>query len=120
MVQTVKRLLKNKVYMYTMLSSIFCSFGYSPFWVYLPKYIEIQYNKSASTASLVTGTTGLIFIGIGILIGGIGVQKLKPKARSVSMWNTITDIIFTLGVLSYGFLGCPAVDNQITTFDNEQ
>ncbi|XP_077302621.1 solute carrier organic anion transporter family member 74D-like [Arctopsyche grandis] len=118
MAQAVKRLLHNKVYLYTKLSSIFCIFGYNPFWVYLPKFIEIQYNKSASAASLITGTTGLIFVGIGILLGGLGVQKLKPKARHVSIWNTIIDVIFTLGILSYAFLGCPAVDNQITTFDD--
>lgn len=101
-----------------MFSSIFCIFGYNPFWIYLPKYIEVQYNQTASTASFVTGTTGLIFMGIGTLLGGIGVQKIKPKARSVALWNTFIDFVFVSGIITYTFLGCDAVDNQMTQFPN--
>lgn len=118
MMETVKRLLYNSVYNYNQLASIFYVFGYIPFWIYLPKYIEIQYRKSASVASFVTGFVGLVFAAIGILTAGIIVQKFKPKARYMAFWNMIIDLISLFGILSYSFLGCVPVDEQIPIFDN--
>lgn len=118
MIETIKRLLYNSVYNYNQLASIFYVFGYIPFWIFLPKYIEIQYRKSASVASFVTGFVGLVFAAIGILTAGIIVQKFKPKARYMAFWNMIIDLISLFGIISYSFLGCVPVDKQIPIFEN--
>lgn len=118
MMTTLKRLMSNRLYIYIQMSNIFAVFGFNPFWVYLPKYIEIQYKKSASTASLVTGTVGLVFAALGILLGGVLLQKFKPKARYMTIWNAIINTTFVVGVISYSLLGCPAADSQIPIFEN--
>lgn len=36
--------------------------GYTPYWIFMPKYLEIIYKQSASTANLITGKTKQLFI----------------------------------------------------------
>lgn len=81
MLAAIKRLLYNKVLMLNNLASVFYIFGYMAYWIFLPKYIETQYRQSASKASLVTGTVGLVFSAIGILLSGAVISKYKPSAR---------------------------------------
>lgn len=50
MLVTFKKLLVNKTYMCNTIAGIFYFFGYMPFWMFTPKYIEIQYRQSASTS----------------------------------------------------------------------
>lgn len=53
MLVTFKKLLMNKTYMSNTIAGIFYFFGYMPFWMFTPKYIEIQYRQSASTSRCV-------------------------------------------------------------------
>jgi organic anion transporter 5A len=55
MFKTIKRLVTNKIYMCNTLAAIFYMFGFMPFWIYTPKYIEVQYHTTASRASFFTG-----------------------------------------------------------------
>lgn len=50
LMDTVKRLLRNKILMNNHLASVFYLFGFTPYWIFTPKYIETQYKKSASSA----------------------------------------------------------------------
>lgn len=50
MLTTFKRLLRNRTYMVGIFSSVFYVFGYMPYWTFTPKYLEIQYHVTASTA----------------------------------------------------------------------
>lgn len=50
MIITFKRLLRNKVLMLNNAASVFYFFGYMPYWIFTPKYIETQYRQSASTS----------------------------------------------------------------------
>lgn len=50
---TFKRLLTNKTYMLNNFASIFYLFGFMPYWIFSPKYIETIYRQSASTSRLV-------------------------------------------------------------------
>jgi len=42
MMKTVKKLSKNKVYVYNTMASILYFFGYMVYWIFTPKYIETQ------------------------------------------------------------------------------
>jgi hypothetical protein len=55
MKKTIKRLVFNKIFMCNTTAAIFYMFGFMPFWVFTPKYIEVQYHTSASRASFFTG-----------------------------------------------------------------
>ncbi|XP_034947895.1 solute carrier organic anion transporter family member 74D-like [Chelonus insularis] len=113
MVITFKRLLSNNTLMCNNLASVCYFFGYMPYWIFMPKYIETQYKQSASVSSLVTGTVGLIFSAFGILLSGLIISKYKPRARYLAAWNVMIGAISVMGMISYAFLGCPASDNQV-------
>ncbi|KAI5717977.1 hypothetical protein M8J77_014423 [Diaphorina citri] len=51
---TMKRLWLNKIYRYNTLSSVSYMFGTIGYWTYMPKYLESQFQISASEAGVVT------------------------------------------------------------------
>ncbi|KAL1493462.1 hypothetical protein ABEB36_011509 [Hypothenemus hampei] len=116
MIKTFKRLSSNKTLMLNNFAAIFYFLGYMPYWIFLPKYIETQYKQSASISSLITGSAGLIFSAIGILLSGIIISKFKPRARYLAAWNVVVGAISVLGIISYAFLGCS--NNESSFFSN--
>jgi hypothetical protein len=50
MLITFKRLFKNKILMFNNVASVFYYFGFMPYWIFTPKYIETQYRQSAATS----------------------------------------------------------------------
>ncbi|XP_052840962.1 solute carrier organic anion transporter family member 74D [Drosophila gunungcola] len=114
MLDSLKRLASNKVYVYNMLASILYFFGYMPYWIFTPKYIEIQYRQSASTATMATGTWALGFSAAGVLISGYVISKYKPSARAMAAWNFVVDYLTVAGILCYILVGCDESDRANT------
>lgn len=48
MFETFKRVLSNKIFMLNNVAGVFYYFGYLPYWMFSPKYIESQYRQSAA------------------------------------------------------------------------
>ncbi|KAG8227796.1 hypothetical protein J437_LFUL006210 [Ladona fulva] len=113
MIKTSMRLLRNRIFMMNNIAAIFYFVGYMPYWIFMPKYIETQYRQSASTSSLITGTVGLVFSAIGVLASGIIISRLRPSARALALWNVFCGAVSAAGIISYAFLGCPAVDENL-------
>ncbi|EDS45572.1 organic anion transporter [Culex quinquefasciatus] len=113
MLKTFKRLLKNKILMLNNIASVFYFFGYMPYWIFTPKYIETQYKQSASTSSLVTGTVALVFSAVGVLISGVVISRYKPRARYMAAWNVMVGLLSVSGMIGYAFLGCSASENSV-------
>ncbi|XP_053687130.1 solute carrier organic anion transporter family member 74D-like [Sabethes cyaneus] len=113
MIKTFKRLVKNKILMLNNIASVFYFFGFMPYWIFTPKYIETQYKQSASTSSLVTGTVALGFSAIGVLLSGIVISKFKPRARYMAAWNVLVGVLSVMGMVAYAFLGCKASENSV-------
>ncbi|XP_030560061.1 solute carrier organic anion transporter family member 74D-like [Drosophila novamexicana] len=116
LLQAVKRLAKNKIYIYNSIASILYVFGYMPYWMFTPKYIETQYQQSASTATMATGSVALAFSAAGVLLSGYVISKYRPSARAMAAWNGIVDIFTVLGLLSYVLIGCDDSDKATSMF----
>ncbi|XP_065078887.1 solute carrier organic anion transporter family member 74D-like [Ochlerotatus camptorhynchus] len=113
MLKTFKRLVKNRILMLNNIASVFYFFGFMPYWIFTPKYIETQYKQSASTSSLVTGTVALLFSAIGVLLSGIVISRYKPRARYMAAWNVMVGLLSVAGMVTYAFLGCTAAENSV-------
>ncbi|GAB0091795.1 hypothetical protein DMENIID0001_066770 [Sergentomyia squamirostris] len=113
MMITLKRLFSNKIFMINNCASIFYFFGFTPYWIFTPKYMESQYQKTASDSNLYTGSVAFAFTAIGILSSGFVVSRYKPSARKMAAWNCLVGAITTLGYLSYTQIGCAANDNAV-------
>ena len=78
----------------------------SGFIVFLPKYLETQFNLSKSEASMLTGGTAIPGACIGIILGGYILKKLQLGPRGALQLVLICNV---LCLLCYGllfFLGC--------------
>ncbi|XP_066158162.1 solute carrier organic anion transporter family member 74D-like isoform X1 [Euwallacea fornicatus] len=118
MIKTFRRLASNRTLMLNNFAAVFYFLGYMPYWIFLPKYIETQYRQSASASSLITGSAGLVFSAIGILLSGLVISKFKPRARYLAAWNVIVGAISVLGIVSYAYLGCADNDNRAPLLPN--
>lgn len=118
MVKTFKRIIQNPTLMLNNFAAVFYFLGYMPYWIFLPKYIETQYRQSASASSLITGSAGLVFSAIGILLSGLIISKYKPRARYMAAWNVLVGAISVMGIISYAYLGCIENDNRAPLLPN--
>lgn len=118
MMVTFKRLLHNKVFMLMNWAGVLHLFGFLPYWIYTPKYIETIYRQSASASSFYTGTLAIVFSGLGVLLGGVFISKFKPSARFLTMWHILCGTMCVAGMISYAFMGCAESDKTLQIRDN--
>ena len=52
---TLKRLVVNPILMFHAFGGVFRVLGYAGYYIFKPKYMELQYRQSASGASFFTG-----------------------------------------------------------------
>ncbi|KAL1132404.1 hypothetical protein AAG570_010359 [Ranatra chinensis] len=109
-IATMKRLVNNKILMFNSFSSTFYTFGMIGYWIFMPKYMETQFRQSASTASLVTGSIGLIFTALGVIVSGAFISKFRPRPQYLAAWNVFTETVDIIGHFAFAFLGCPKDD----------
>ncbi|KAG8273911.1 hypothetical protein J6590_011460 [Homalodisca vitripennis] len=120
MMITMKRLMKNKALTCNNFASVFFIMGYMPYWIFMPKYIEVIFRQSASFSSFITGVVSLVCAGIGILSSGVYISKAKPSARSLAAWNVFIGLTNALGIFSYTLIGCPINDSQAAMITSGQ
>jgi hypothetical protein len=106
----LKRLVRNKVYMFNSFSSLFLLFGFTGFATFGPKYFEYHFRQNASTSGSLNGVSRSLGAATGILLSGFLIGKYKFRARTIAGWN-----LLVAGVLAAGFfvaynLSCPKLE----------
>lgn len=105
--EAVKRLLKNKVLMFNIFSGVFYILGSSGYITFIAKYMEVQFHKSSSDATIITGPATLLGMVCGMLASGFFISKRKPRAKYLLFWNVIVGVIYMCGQFTNLFLTCP-------------
>ncbi|KAL1493133.1 hypothetical protein ABEB36_011253 [Hypothenemus hampei] len=108
--KTVKRLLKNDILMFRTASSVLHILPIAGLYTFLPKYLESQFRLPTPTANMISGVGGILVMGVGIVISGIFILKVKPNARFVAGWIAFTAIVYAIGMGVLMFIGCPMND----------
>ena len=75
------RLSRNKVFVFTLASSIFSMLGIVGFAQFLPKYIEFVFRKKASTSGLYGPIAKSLSSMVGVILAGAVIGKWRPRAR---------------------------------------
>lgn len=112
MMSTIKRLISNPVFTLTTFSFLFYSFGYTPYWMFGAKYMEIQYHLTASKSSSIFGTFGLLFSALGVILAGFVITRYRPSAKRMALWNALVGLISVCGMMGYAFLGCDDIQQH--------
>lgn len=108
--KTVKRLLKNDILMFRTASSVLHILPVAGLYTFLPKYLESQFRLPTPSANMISGVGGILVMGIGIVISGVFILRVKPNARFVAGWIACTAAIYALGMAILMFIGCPLDD----------
>ncbi|OTF73454.1 hypothetical protein BLA29_011505, partial [Euroglyphus maynei] len=81
--------------------------GYLGYYIVKPKYIELQYRQSASSASFFTGITSVATMAIGTMAGGVLIRSLRPSARKIAIFVVIVEFLSSVAIFGGMFLQCP-------------
>lgn len=100
------RLLRNKLLMYNILSGIFYILGASGSITFLSKYMEVQFNKNASDATIVTGPMTLMGMVTGFLLSGWLISRHRPGPRKLFFWNVLVGGCMMIGHIANLYLTC--------------
>ncbi|OQR73913.1 solute carrier organic anion transporter family member 1A1-like [Tropilaelaps mercedesae] len=102
----IKRLSKNRVYMWKIVGFIFILNGLGGYLMNMPKYIENQYRVSPAKASFLTGSTKVLAMIVAMLVGGMVVRVLRPSARAVCLCGVFADFVNMAVLAAAIFLPC--------------
>ncbi|CAG5101777.1 Similar to Oatp74D: Solute carrier organic anion transporter family member 74D (Drosophila melanogaster) [Cotesia congregata] len=117
--KAVKRLLKNDILMYRTASSVLHILPIAGLYTFLPKYLETQFRLPAHHANMISGVGGILVMGLGIIISGVFILRIKPNARFVAGWIAFTAIVYAVGMGTLMFIGCPMDDFAGLTTNTE-
>ncbi|XP_074603030.1 solute carrier organic anion transporter family member 74D-like [Brevipalpus obovatus] len=105
--KTLKRLVKNDVLLLRAASSVLHLLPIAGIYTFLPKYLESQFQLTASNANAITGVAGIMIMGAGIFSSSFFMGKFKPSPRFVALWIAFTALIYCIGMVILMSIGCP-------------
>lgn len=97
--KTIRRQLSNDILMFRTASSVLHLLPVAGLYTFLPKYLESQFQMAAHESSMITGTYGILVMGVGIVISGVVILKCSPTAKSVAAYIAFTAIVYSAGEL---------------------
>lgn len=103
----LKRLLKNDILLYRTASSVLHILPIAGLYTFLPKYLENEFQLTATDANMISGMAGIFVMGIGIFSSGIFMRKYKPNAQFVAKWIALASILYSIGMVILMMIGCP-------------
>ncbi|GIY31411.1 solute carrier organic anion transporter family member 5A1 [Caerostris extrusa] len=118
--QAIKRLMKNPILVCHVISITFQVNGFAGYFVFMPKFMEAQYQQSASEASLFSGTTGIVSMLVGVLLGGFLIKKFQPRPRYLTGYMVLVEIFSVFGLFISIFLGCDRILMPGTSIKEDQ
>ncbi|XP_054713238.1 solute carrier organic anion transporter family member 74D-like [Uloborus diversus] len=103
----IKRLLRNEILLYRTASSVLHILPIAGLYTFLPKYLESQFQLTATMANMISGIAGILVMGVGIFASGTFMRKFKPSARFVARWIAISALLYAIGMMILMIFGCP-------------
>lgn len=100
------RLLKNKLIIFNNIAGIFYILSATIYMTFIGRVMEVQFNTSAHSGSILTGPTTILGMTIGILLSGYMITKYKPPPKYLFLWNAIIALMSASSQMVYTQIGC--------------
>ena len=84
-----KRLIVNPILMFHAFGGVFRIFGYAGYFIFKPKYMEMQYRQSASGANFFTGKFNNLFYNVSFIYQMIRYNKCWNNGNRDNDWRTV-------------------------------
>ena len=94
--------------------------GIGGFYIFKTKYIESQYRQTSSGASFITGSTSILPMATGIILGGALITLVKPRPRTLVIYMFLVELVGNGGIFTGMFMGCPPMELQETRYVNNE
>ncbi|XP_069771519.1 solute carrier organic anion transporter family member 5A1 [Narcine bancroftii] len=104
------RILSNMTFLFVSLSYTAESAIVTAFITFIPKFIESQFGIPASNASIYTGVVIVPSAGVGIILGGYIIKKLKLGARESAKLAMICSGVSLLCFSTLFIVGCESIN----------
>ncbi|KAJ3595200.1 hypothetical protein NHX12_004504 [Muraenolepis orangiensis] len=104
------RILSNVTFVFVSLSYTAESAIVTAFITFIPKFIEAQFGIPASSASIYTGVIIVPSAGVGIVLGGYIIKKLKLGARESAKLAMICSGVSLLCFSTLFIVGCDTIN----------
>ncbi|XP_035208493.1 solute carrier organic anion transporter family member 74D-like [Stegodyphus dumicola] len=114
---SLKNMVKNPILVFHTLSLVFQINGIFGYFLFMPKYMESQFRKTASAASFFSGIIIMFGIVIGIFLGGICIRKFKPKPRFLTGYMLFVETFAGVVLFCALFMGCQSSISNKTVFE---
>ncbi|XP_042908479.1 solute carrier organic anion transporter family member 74D isoform X2 [Parasteatoda tepidariorum] len=113
LIQSLRKLLKNPILFFHTLSITFQINGLFGYFVFMPRYMESQYRKSAAAANFFSGSVTLVAMVVGVFLGGYCIKKFKPRPRFLVGYMLSIEIFAGIVLFAAIFMGCETTPMQI-------
>ena len=113
--KSIWRLLTNKIYIVTCLGACMELIIVSGFIVFLPKYLETQFNLGKSMASMFTGGIAIPGACIGIFFGGYILKRLQLRPKGAVQLVIFFNLLCLSCYAMLFFFGCDNIKMAGTT-----
>ncbi|XP_078254833.1 solute carrier organic anion transporter family member 5A1 [Rhinoraja longicauda] len=104
------KILSNMTFLFVSLSYTAESAIVTAFITFIPKFIESQFGIPASNASIYTGVVIVPSAGVGIILGGYIIKKLKLGARESAKLAMICSGVSLLCFSTLFIVGCESIN----------
>uniref|UniRef100_UPI00358F2A7B solute carrier organic anion transporter family member 5A1-like n=1 Tax=Myxine glutinosa TaxID=7769 RepID=UPI00358F2A7B len=104
------RILSNCTFLFVSLSYTAESAIVTAFITFIPKFIESQFGIAASQASIYTGVVIVPSAGVGIILGGYIIKKLRLGARESAKLAMICSGVSLLCLSTLFITGCESIN----------
>lgn len=97
-IHVLKRLFTNPLYVFRLFGTIVVNIAMMGYSTTFPKYLEHQFNQSASKASMLTGSTMMFSNIIGTILGASLVHFYRPQPRTIALHSLIVTIVAAVAI----------------------
>ena len=95
--------MKEPIYVWAMIGRILDVFTFKGFFVFLPKYIEVQFGLPQYKINMYMGLIGVFAFAVGVLFGTVVMKLLKLDGRKAAAWVAMCSAL--AAILSFANVG---------------
>ncbi|XGW02762.1 hypothetical protein V3C99_014635, partial [Haemonchus contortus] len=110
---TVKVLFRNPIYVGAMCGRIVDVMAFKGFFVFLGKYLEIQFGIPQYKVQKYIAGSGIVGFACGTITGSLVMRKFHLQGRKAATWVAMCSLVAALMAFANGAVGCKSVIGQI-------
>jgi MFS family permease len=118
LLSSLSRLIRNKLLVLRMLSGVLHILPIAGFYTFLPKYLMEQFRITSSSASVISGLAGILFVGFGAFIGGTIIRVFNVNSRMMTRWIAASALLYSIGMIILMNLSCE--QNRLVHFNSPE